>query len=281
MGSVTPFRTIDHTEARRLLEADAVTILDVRTPGEYAQLGHIPNAWLIPVDLAASAPAVLPGDGKPVLVYCEHGVRSVAASQLLVAAGIPEVLNLAGGLAGWSGPREFGAGPLHGPAVWLIENADLLPRGGKVLDVACGRGRHALLMASAGFNVRAIDRNPDAIAFLSQTAARLNLQVDAAVVDLETDPPPNLPSSTYDAILVFNYLHRPLMRALRDAIKPGGRIFYETFTTRQAERGHPKNPDFLLRDGELNELMAPFSIQRSREGEFDGRFSASVVAERN
>jgi len=274
------FTTIGHDEARRLLASGEVTVLDVRTPGEYAQLGHIPNAWLIPVDLAASAPAVLPVDRKPVLVYCEHGLRSVAASQLLVAAGVPEVLNLSGGLAGWSGPREFGAGIVRGPSPWLIENAGLLPRGGTVLDVACGRGRHALLMASAGFAVRAIDRNPEAIVFLSQTAARMNLQVDAAVIDLETDPPPDLPSSTYDAILVFNYLHRSLMPALRDALKPSGRMFYETFTTRQAERGHPKNPDFLLRDGELAELMAPLTIVRSREGEFDGRCIASVVAER-
>lgn len=274
------FRTISHEEARRLLASGEVTVLDVRTAGEYAQLGHMPDAWLIPVDLVAAAPSVLPNDHKPVMVYCEHGVRSVAASQLLVAAGIVEVLNLAGGLASWSGPREFGAGAVRGPSPWLIDNADLLPRGGKVLDVACGRGRHALLMASAGFDVRAIDRSPEAIAFLSETATRLNLRIDAVVVDLETDPPPPLTASVYDAILVFNYLHRALMPALRDALAPGGRIFYETFTTRQAERGHPRNPDFLLRDGELAGMMAPLAIRRSREGEFDGRFIASIVAER-
>ena len=133
-------------------------------------------------------------------------------------------------------------------------------------------------MASAGFDVRAIDRNPEAIEFLKITARRLNLQVDAAIVDLETAPPPPI-AGTFDAILVFNYLHRPLMPALRHAVAPGGRIFYETFTTRQAERGHPKNPDFLLREGELAELMAPLTIVRAREGEFDGRFIASVVAE--
>ena len=71
-----------------MLAAGEVTVLDVRTPGEYEQLGHIPEAWLLPVDLMASAPAVLPNDDRPVLVYCEHGVRSVAASQLLSAAGI-------------------------------------------------------------------------------------------------------------------------------------------------------------------------------------------------
>jgi tellurite methyltransferase len=272
-----PYTTIDHTEAARLIAAGEVTILDVRTPAEYDQLGHIPGAWLLPVDLTASAPAVLPADGRPVLVYCEHGVRSVAASQLLSAAGVGTVLNLSGGLSHWTGPREFGPGKLRGPSTWILENADLLPREGKVLDVACGRGRHALLLASAGFKVQAVDRNPEAIAFLRDTAARMSLRVEAQALDLETDPPPDLPPG-FDAILVFNYLHRPLMPALGAALKPGGRIFYETFTTRQAERGHPKNPDFLLRDGELAELLSPLSILRAREGEFDGAFIASVVA---
>lgn len=272
------FRTVNHAEALRLIEAGEVTILDVRSPGEYEQLGHIPGAWLLPVDLTASAPAVLPRDGKPVLVYCEHGVRSVAASRLLDAAGIEPVLNLSGGLAPWTGPREFGAGVLRGPSSWLIENADLLPRGGKVLDVACGRGRHALLMASAGFEVHAIDRDADAIAFLRDTAERMSLKIETAVIDLETDPPPDLEPGAFDAVLVFRYLHRPLMPALRQSLKPGGRLFYETFTTRQAERGHPRNPAFLLRDGELAESVAPLTVLRSREGEFDDAFIASVVA---
>ena len=277
---MSTFRTIDHDEARRLLESGDLTVLDVRTPTEYEQLGHIPKAWLLPVDLIASAPAVLPATDRPVLVYCDHGVRSVAASRLLVAAGIDHVLNLAGGLAPWSGPREFGSAPLRGPSAWLIENADLLPRGGQVLDVACGRGRHALLMASAGFDVRAVDRDPDAIAFLSDTAARLAVKVEAEVVDLETDPPPDLPLSAYDVVVVFNYLHRPLMPSLRAAVRPGGRIFYETFTTQQAERGHPRNPAFLLNEGELAESMRPLTVLRSREGDIDGRFIASVVAGR-
>ncbi len=278
---MSEFTTVDHAEGARLVASGDITILDVRTPGEFAGLGHIPGAWLIPVDLVASAPAVLPLGGKPVLVYCEHGVRSVAASRLLAAAGIERVLNLAGGLAPWSGPREFGPGVLRGPSAWLIENADLLPRGGTVLDVACGRGRHALLMASAGFDVHAVDRDQEAIAFLRDTAGRLGLTLRAETIDLETEPPPSLPDATYDAVLVFNYLHRPLFPGLRAALKPGGRIIYETFTTRQAERGQPRNPAFLLQDGELAELVKPFTVLRSREGDVDGRWIASVVAERS
>ena len=165
-------------------------------------------------------------------------------------------------------------------AAWLIDNTDLWPRRGRVLDVACGRGRNALALAAAGLDVHAIDRNEEAIAELRDLAARSSLSIDAQVLDLETDPPALLPASAYDAIVVFNYLHRPLMPMLRAALKPGGCLFYETFTVRQAERGHPRNPSFLLRDGELLELVAPFAILRSREGDIDGRWIASVVAAR-
>jgi tellurite methyltransferase len=152
------------------------------------------------------------------------------------------------------------------PASWLVDNADLLPRDGSVLDVACGRGRHALWLAGQGYDVHAIDRNSDAIDELNEVARRLGLQLTSEVVDLETNPPPGLGTRRYDLVLGFNYLHRPLMPALRDA--------------RQAERGHPRNPAFLLKEGELAELMAPFTILRSREGDIDGRFIASIIAER-
>jgi hypothetical protein len=105
------------------------------------------------------------------------------------------------------------------------------------------------------------------------------LSIVTEVVDLETDPPPAI-AIGFDAIVVINYLHRPLMPMLRDALKPGGRIFYETFTIGQAERGHPTNPAFLLKEGELAEFVAPFAVLRSREGVFEGRSIASVVAER-
>ena len=164
--------------------------------------------------------------------------------------------------------------------MWLTDNRDLWPTTGRVLDIACGRGRNALLIAQAGLEVHAIDRDSDAISELRAEADRQRLSIETEVIDLETNPPPALGESLYDMIVLINYLHRPLMPMIRTAIKPGGRIFYETFTTRQSERGKPRNPAFLLKDGELRELLAPFVILRWREGDIDGRWIASIVAER-
>jgi tellurite methyltransferase len=149
-----------------------------------------------------------------------------------------------------------------------------------VLDVACGRGRHALLLATAGFQVTAVDRDAEALEWLAVTARSLGLEVTCQLLDLETTPPPDLGNARFDAVLVFNYLHRPLFPALRSALVAGGRLFYETFTVDQAERGHPKNPAFLLRPGELPTLAAPLTVLHAREGEVDGRCVASIVAER-
>jgi rhodanese-related sulfurtransferase len=277
---MSDYRSITPTEAHALVETGAVHALDVRTPGEYASLGHIPGAWLLPVDLIASAPAVLPRDGTPVLVYCEHGVRSVAACRWLAQAGVSPLLNMAGGMSAWTGPRTFGEGRVHGPSPWLLQNADLLAARARVLDVAAGRGRHALLLAAAGLHVTAVDRDEAALAELSETAARTGVTVATDVRDLETDDHVDLGDAMFDAVLVFKYLHRPLFPALQRALAPGGLLFYETFLLGQAERGHPKNPAFLLAPGELVALTAPLTVLRSREGEYDGTLVASVVARR-
>jgi len=168
----------------------------------------------------------------------------------------------------------------HQPSAWLIDNADLLPRGGAALDVACGRGRHALWLARKGFHVRALDRNAEAVEQLRATARQLGLPIDCEVLDLECDPPPDLGTARYDAIVVFNYLHRPLVPALQRALAAGGRLVYETFTVQQAERGHPRSPQFLLKPGELRTLVAPLHVLREREGEAEGRCVASIVAEK-
>ncbi len=181
---------------------------------------------------------------------------------------------MADGMAEW--PSLPGGPSGARPAGWLSENRDLLPDGGRALDVACGRGRHALVLAAVGFTVTAIDRDEEALAELSALASRLTLPIYTRAIDLEAADVDV--GEGYHAILVFNYLHRPLMRVLIRALAPGGVLFYETFTTGQAERGHPKNPAFLLNPGELAGLVAPLVVERVREGEVDGKLVASVVA---
>jgi SAM-dependent methyltransferase len=184
---------------------------------------------------------------------------------------------MAGGMSRWTGAREHGPGPIDGPSSWLLSNADLLPRRGRALDVACGRGRHALLLAGAGFRVDAVDRDEARVAALARVAERLGLPVEARVRDLETGEV-SLGDEGYDVVLVFHYLHRPLFPALVRALAPGGLLLYETFTTAQAARGKPTNPDFLLEPGELVRRVGPLEVLRQREGDFEGRMVAGVVA---
>jgi SAM-dependent methyltransferase len=168
------------------------------------------------------------------------------------------------------------------PAAWLVENLDVLPRGGVVLDVACGSGRHALFLAERGWRVHAVDRDADALAELGRVARVGPVgEISTECIDLESAGNPSLGDGLYDAVIVFNYLHRPLMPAIVNAIRPGGVLIYETFTVGQAHRGRPRNPDFLLRDGELPALVAPLRLLRAREGDYDGKLVASIVAVRD
>lgn len=274
------WRDVGFDEAESLVRDGVVRVLDVRTPGEYEALGHLPGALLLPMDLLACAPATLADVDEPLLVCCQHGVRSQTAVRWLAEAGLPRLLNLRGGLAHWRGALERGPAPPEArpwPSAWLLENADLLSDGAHVLDVACGRGRNALLLATAGFPVKAVDREAPLVDRLRAVADGVRLSLDASVLDLEAGEV-DLGEEAFDVALVFNYLHRPLFPALVRALRPGGLLLCETFTKEQAERGHPKNPAFLLERGELERLVAPLEVVRRREGERDGRMVSAVAA---
>lgn len=272
------YPSLANDEALQLLARPDVLVLDVRTPDEYVQLGHIPGARLLPVQCIASAPAVLPRDGRPILVYCEHGVRSRHASDVLVRAGFANVHNLALGMAEWQGPREMGETPLWGPSSWVIDHAPLYASKRRVLDVASGRGRHALLFAAAGFDVTAVDRNAEALAELRASAAALGVGVDTRHADLEVQGYSFAPE-TWDVIVVTRYLHRPLFPALRAAVAPDGVLVYETFTTAQRdEPTGPSKPEFLLEPGELRRLVTPLEVVAYDEGVVDTHHLARVVA---
>jgi 2-polyprenyl-3-methyl-5-hydroxy-6-metoxy-1,4-benzoquinol methylase len=162
------------------------------------------------------------------------------------------------------------------PTDWLTGHAALLPAGGDALDIACGRGRHALWLAHQGLRVTALDRHEEAIAALAAAARERALPIAAHVVDLER-PGADLGRDAYDVIVGVHYLHRPLFPALVAALRPGGMLIYETFTRAQARRGKPTNPAFLLEPGELRTLTAGLTVIDEREGEFGKRDVAAIV----
>jgi len=173
---------------------------------------------------------------------------------------------------------SLGAG-MEAPSAWLLESAPFLPEGGRALDVACGGGRHSLVLAASGYEVTAVDRDAGTLSRLADGALRCGLSLRTRGLDLEAGTP-DLGSAGYDVVVVFRYLHRPLFPALREALRPGGVLVYETFTRGQAARGHPRNPAFLLEEGELPRLVAPLEILRYEEGEREGALVAGVVARR-
>ena len=135
-----------------------------------------------------------------------------------------------------------------GPSPWVVHFADLVAPGGAVLDIACGGGRHTRLFAGRGHPVTAIDRDTSGVTGLAR--------VEILEADLESAPWP-LAGRTFAAVVVTNYLHRPLFPLLIEALGPGGVLIYETFAAGNEVYGKPANPDHLLRPGELLEAFAP------------------------
>ena len=133
----------------------------------------------------------------------------------------------------------------------------------RVLDLACGEGRHSLAAAILGAETVGIDRDETRLSTARELAAAHNLVVDWRVVDLE-GPWPEL--GDFDAVLVFNYLDRTRMAAICELVAPGGLLMMESFLTGQRELGWgPTSEDHLLRPGELARLAAPLRIVHGRE----------------
>jgi SAM-dependent methyltransferase len=136
----------------------------------------------------------------------------------------------------------------------------LIRPGGWVLDLAAGNGRHSRILRQSGFTVCAVDR--DISALLPLAGARC----DVRQLDLETGAAWPLDEG-YDGIVVTNYLHRPLSPAIGRALGPDGILIYETFMLGNERFGPPRNPDFLLRPGELLETFAMLTVIAFEQGE--------------
>lgn len=148
-----------------------------------------------------------------------------------------------------TGRMDFGHGALAPPSPWVTRFAPLLRAGGEVLDYACGGGRHARWLALRGFHVEAVDRDAAAIAGLAGVP-----QLSGQMADLEAGVWPYA-GRQFDAVVVTHYLYRPRLSSLLALVKPGGVLIYETFMVGNERFGKPSNLDFLLRPGELLELV--------------------------
>jgi len=164
------------------------------------------------------------------------------------------------------------------PSRFLVENIDLLPRG-RVLDVAMGAGRNAVYLAQMRFQVEGVDASPEAVAQAMANARDRGVVIRTRVEDLERIP--YFDEEAYDLVICFNYLQRSLMPQLKNWVRPGGMVVYETYIVDQSQFGRPRNPDHLLRHNELLETFRDFRVLRYREGILDdNRAIAGIVAQK-
>jgi len=166
---------------------------------------------------------------------------------------------------------------MHGteaPSPWIDRWSHLVPTGGSVLDVACGRGRHLRWFAQRGHAVTGVDRDADALATLAGVA-------DTVLADIENGPWP-FAGRQFDSVIVTNYLWRPLLPRIVEAVAPGGVLLYETFARGNETVGKPSRPDFLLAHGELLQACAGLHVVAYEDGFLDAppRYVQRIAAVR-
>jgi tellurite methyltransferase len=137
---------------------------------------------------------------------------------------------------------------------------------GPVLDLASGNGHNGLFLAAKGLPVILADRSEEALLEAKETADGMQTKVTIWKVDLERPGENPLTEEEYSAILVFRYLHRPLMPCIRKALRTGGFLVYHTYTLEQAQFGKPRNPDFLLKPRELMDWFKDWNVLHHFEG---------------
>ena len=141
--------------------------------------------------------------------------------------------------------KHHGALGRGAPSSWITRFADKIESGGPVLDLACGSGRHSLFLLQRGLRVTACDIDVSALMDIQEEAG---LEIFAA--DLENGAWP-FSERQFAAVVVTNYLYRPLFPDILAALTPGGLLLYETFAAGNESLGRPRNPDYLLKRGEL------------------------------
>lgn len=166
---------------------------------------------------------------------------------------------------------------MHGteaPSPWVTRWSHLVPAGGAVLDVACGHGRHMRWFHERGHPVTGVDRSAEALSAVQDLG-------ETVLADIENGPWP-FAGRHFAAVVVTNYLWRPLLPAIVDAVVPGGVLMYETFAAGNETVGKPSRPDFLLQPGELLQACVALRVVAYEDGYLEAppRFVQRIVAVR-
>jgi tellurite methyltransferase len=154
------------------------------------------------------------------------------------------------------------------PAEVLRQNQHLLPTQGTALDLACGRGANAICLAENGLTVSAWDISASALEHLSNEALKKDLKIEFESRNISEHPPKK---NSFDVITISNFLERELINDIRNAIKPDGLIFYQTFIIDKVSKVGPNNPDYLLEKNELLNLFNDWNILYYKEEGTVGR----------
>ncbi|WAC06708.1 MAG: methyltransferase domain-containing protein [Thermodesulfobacteriota bacterium] len=155
------------------------------------------------------------------------------------------------------------------PAELLVSYVSLFTAGkinGPILDLACGDGHNGIFLAQIGLEVICCDLSEEALKSAQELAAVQGVSIKTWCVDLEKDGTNPLSEDFYGGMVVFRYLHRPLINCIKKALKKGGVLIYETYTVRQPQFGKPHNPDFLLKPEELQNWFIDWEIIYFFEG---------------
>jgi tellurite methyltransferase len=151
----------------------------------------------------------------------------------------------------------------------LLEYAELfatVPPSTPILDVACGDGRNGIFLALRGHSVICCDYSAQSLRRATEFARESGVTLSVWHVDLELPGNNPFPPHSFGGIMVFRYLHRPLIPCIRKALREGGILMYETYTLEQPRYGKPHNPDFLLRPGELLQWFMDWKVLHHFEG---------------
>jgi len=261
-------------------------ILDVR-PAKDFRAAHPRGAVNIPLETLAERISELPPPTVPLQVFDVSPARRKAALETLARSNRTNVNEIVD--AAWQLTEMIETGPSQN---YLWRPHGLVARGltemrlvwgdrlreKRAVDLACGVGRDAAALALGGLSVEGWDVLPEALQRADCLAAACGVKLTTRLVDIEAGGTVLTPKS-FDVVVCFHYLHRPLMLQIEQALRPGGFVVYETFTVAQREKiGKPRKDKHLLRPGELASYFSGWQICWNAEGESDERWVASLIA---